>query len=193
MSDQEMNDSASEPEFEIEKIVKSRQRGEETEFLIKWRGYPDDDNTWEPESNVNAVELLIAFKEEEERKKKRDSTPKARGRPTRGRGGGPGSRSNATPRSDKSASKSNQSEEDVKVEPKDKKPSGVDLNLPVENVVSVKVEGKDLLFELKFKDRTKTELVSSRVANIKYINQLIAFYKKKLAYYENTDNVNGKA
>jgi hypothetical protein len=34
--------------FEIERIVEKRYRNDRLEYLIKWRGYPDSQNTWEP-------------------------------------------------------------------------------------------------------------------------------------------------
>ncbi len=34
--------------FEIERIVDKRYRNDRVEYLIKWRGYPDSQNTWEP-------------------------------------------------------------------------------------------------------------------------------------------------
>ena len=34
--------------FEIEYIVDKRYRKDQVEYLIKWRGYPDSQNTWEP-------------------------------------------------------------------------------------------------------------------------------------------------
>ena len=34
--------------FEIERIVDKRYRNDRLEYLIKWRGYPDSQNTWEP-------------------------------------------------------------------------------------------------------------------------------------------------
>jgi chromobox protein 5 len=34
--------------YEIERIVDKRYRNNGIEYLIKWRGYPDSQNTWEP-------------------------------------------------------------------------------------------------------------------------------------------------
>ena len=34
--------------YEIERIVDKRYRNDRVEYLIKWRGYSDSQNTWEP-------------------------------------------------------------------------------------------------------------------------------------------------
>jgi hypothetical protein len=53
-------------EFEVEEIVDKRirrtRRNQVTEYLVKWKGYPTSDNTWEPLSNLgNASEALSEF------------------------------------------------------------------------------------------------------------------------------------
>ena len=55
-----MNDS-DEEEYVIERILDRRVRSGVTEYFIKWQGYSDSDNTWEPESNLNCQELIQQF------------------------------------------------------------------------------------------------------------------------------------
>jgi hypothetical protein len=56
-----------EPEFEVETILshRSRRRGRgkaKTQFLIKWLGYGEEHNSWEPEANVrNCARLLSEY------------------------------------------------------------------------------------------------------------------------------------
>ena len=54
-----------EEEFEVEQILdmKQMERGRKTHFLVKWKGYPTSDNSWEPERNINADELIAEFKQ----------------------------------------------------------------------------------------------------------------------------------
>lgn len=53
-------------EYEVEAILQSRITRGKTQYLVKWKGYSDEENTWEPESNLsNATQLLQAFKNKE--------------------------------------------------------------------------------------------------------------------------------
>ena len=47
-------------EFEVEDIVGSRLHRNRTEFLVKWKGYPMSECTWEPETNLENAPVIIA-------------------------------------------------------------------------------------------------------------------------------------
>src|SRR6266850_2385780 len=51
------------PEWEVEKILNSRRYRGKKQYLIKWKGYSDTHNSWEPKENVNAPLLLAAYHE----------------------------------------------------------------------------------------------------------------------------------
>ena len=44
------------------KKMKQIGQGHKTHYLVKWKGYPTSDNSWEPEKNLNANELIAEFK-----------------------------------------------------------------------------------------------------------------------------------
>jgi Chromo (CHRromatin Organisation MOdifier) domain len=51
------------PVYEVEKIVRSQKVGKGTYYLVKWKGYPESENTWEPEKNLTqANDILNDFK-----------------------------------------------------------------------------------------------------------------------------------
>jgi len=52
-----------EEEFEVEKILNHRSYNPR-EYLVKWKGYPESENTWEPEDNLqNCQQLLRSYKQ----------------------------------------------------------------------------------------------------------------------------------
>jgi hypothetical protein len=51
-----------EPEYEVERIVDMRVVRGLRQFLVKWKGYGEFENSWEPETNLgNALSLLNDF------------------------------------------------------------------------------------------------------------------------------------
>ncbi|GAA5873889.1 hypothetical protein JCM1840_000216 [Sporobolomyces johnsonii] len=47
-----------EEEYRVEAIVDERKRGRAREFMVKWEGYPDAENTWEPLEHVRDTEAF---------------------------------------------------------------------------------------------------------------------------------------
>ena len=53
-----------EEEWEIEAIIGHRGSGSRKQYKIKWKGFGDNEITWEPERNItNSDELLQAYKD----------------------------------------------------------------------------------------------------------------------------------
>jgi len=50
-------------EYEVEMIVNHQHYGRQRQlqYLLKWKGYPSSDNTWEPEGNVHAEDLVKEY------------------------------------------------------------------------------------------------------------------------------------
>ena len=59
------DDASVEETFSVEYILDSRiGKGNRTEYLLKWMGYPDSESTWEPENNLDCPELIEAYERE---------------------------------------------------------------------------------------------------------------------------------
>src|SRR5579863_3257894 len=54
---------AGEAEYEVEQIRSHRCHGrqKQLQYLLKWKGYPESDNTWEPVDQVHASDLVKAY------------------------------------------------------------------------------------------------------------------------------------
>jgi chromobox protein 5 len=79
-------------EYEVEKILGKRKRQGGVEYLIKWAGYDNSQNTWEPEENLDCADRIKDFEEKnlaaelakkEKKRERKKSTEKRRKRSTR--------------------------------------------------------------------------------------------------------------
>src|SRR5712692_223856 len=65
-----------EEEYEVEKVINHRHTGRARtlQYLIKWKGYPEADNTWEPADQVHAPQLIKAYHRQHPLEDKRERT-----------------------------------------------------------------------------------------------------------------------
>jgi hypothetical protein len=56
----------SEEEYVVEKIVGKRYKGDTIEYRVKWEGYSEEENTWEPCESLNHLKEMIEDFEREE-------------------------------------------------------------------------------------------------------------------------------
>jgi hypothetical protein len=67
-----------EPEWEVEAVLNKRTRGNKAQYLVKWKGYPMEEASWEPEDHLlNSREAIDDF-EERQHRRQRSSEPRRR-------------------------------------------------------------------------------------------------------------------
>jgi len=158
------SDEEEEEEYSVEKILDKRVKGGKTEYLIKWEGYPDSENTWEPEDNLDCPDIISAFeaknkaKKEEKRKKKEADTPSSKKKKTAEAGDS------------------------------DDRPRGFDRGLQPERIIGATDTSGELMFLMKWKDSDEADLVPSRQANVKCPQIVISFYEERLTWHSSGDD-----
>ncbi|CAF4726041.1 unnamed protein product, partial [Rotaria sp. Silwood1] len=48
-------------EFVVERIVSHRFRNGRKEYLLQWKGYSEEENTWEPQQNLDCPDLIEQY------------------------------------------------------------------------------------------------------------------------------------
>ena len=71
--------SQDEEEYVVERVVSKRVTHKGVvEYLLKWRGYSEEENTWEPLKNLDCADLIAEFEAKlSEKRDRADKTPKA--------------------------------------------------------------------------------------------------------------------
>jgi len=160
-------------EFIVEKILEKRIVHGKTEYLLKWKGYGAEDNTWEPMENLGCPELIQAFennlKAQKDTKKKRPSAAAELDKEER--------KENKAAKKSKSAGR-----EGVRTEQ-----TGFDRGLQADKIIGATDSSGELMFLMKWKDTDEADLVPARQANVKCPQVVIGFYEERLTWHTNTN------
>merc|ERR1711953_1584831 len=152
--------SGDEEEYVVEKVADKRVgRNGKVEYLLKWKGYGDEDNTWEPKENLDCEDMIEAFE-----KARRDKADKKKGADKR--------RSDA----DGGSSKKKKGGDD-------EKPRGFGRGLDPERIIGATDSSGELMFLIKWKGSDEADLVPAREANVKCAQTVIKFYEERLTWH----------
>ncbi|XP_022067032.1 chromobox protein homolog 5 isoform X1 [Acanthochromis polyacanthus] len=185
-SREEESSSSDEEEYVVEKVLDRRVVKGRVEFFLKWKGYSDKHNTWEPEKNLDCPELISEFMK----------TYKKGGGSTTPSSGASKSSSGPLGRSkDSTSSKKRSSDDDEEggSKPKKKKEDeilvarGFERGLEPEKIIGATDSCGDLMFLMKWKDSDEADLVLAKEANHKCPQIVIAFYEERLTWHEDSD------
>ena len=153
-----MADEPIEEEFSVEKVMDKRVgKNGKTEYLLKWKGYGEEDNTWEPKENLDCPELIDEF--ERVYGQKKSMKPSADKRKSMG-GGEPKAKRTAGER-----------------------PRGFDRGLDPERIIGATDSSGELMFLIKWKGSDEADLVPAREANVKCPQTVIKFYEERLTWH----------
>lgn len=193
--------SLSDQEFIVEKVIKKRENREGiVEYFLKWMGYPDSYNSWEPKQCLLGNELIADFERREAKNKgshllplpsssvsslvshaasTSQNTSTSTNNKTTGRPNQKLSHSSSTLVSSSIASTSKGSSSNKK-HPE----TGFDRGLIPDKVMGITSNSRnDLLYLVKWKDHGGAELIDSSIVNIQCPQLVIAFYQSNISWY----------
>ncbi|CAN9516090.1 unnamed protein product [Ophioblennius macclurei] len=207
----EESSSSDEEEYVVEKVLDRRVVKGRVEFFLKWKGYSDKHNTWEPEKNLDCPELISEFMKTYKKGGSAATGGGGGGTAAAATGGGGASAGGGSSTPSSGASKSNtgsmgrskessgskkrssDDDEEGGSKPKKKKEDdilvarGFERGLEPEKIIGATDSCGDLMFLMKWKDSDEADLVLAKEANHKCPQIVIAFYEERLTWHEDSD------
>ncbi|XP_034563677.1 chromobox protein homolog 1b isoform X1 [Notolabrus celidotus] len=148
-----------EEEYVVEKVLNRRVVKGRVEYLLKWKGFSNsEDNTWEPEDNLDCPDLIAEFLQSQ--KTAHEGKRKAAGE---GEGG--------------DESKSKKKKDDTE------KLRGFARGLDPERIIGATDSTGELMFLMKWKNSDEADLVPAKEANVKCPQVVISFYEERLTWH----------
>ena len=194
--------SEEEEEYAVEKICGRRVRKGKVEYYLKWKGYSEDENTWEPEENLDCQDLIQQYeadraKEEQSKAEKpakkdtgnasgRSSSASNKRKPT-GEDKNTSVSSKKKSRRDSHKSETDNDSVSESTSSKTTEKTGFDKGLDAEKILGASDSGGVLTFLIQFKGIDQAEMVPASVANMKIPQMVIKFYEDRLSWYSDEE------
>lgn len=166
-------------EFVVEKIIRRRIFNGRVEYYLKWKGFTDAENTWEPEDNLDCPELIEHFLrnthflgENEEEQAEQEFVPKEE-------------MTEQETEISQPQALTVQGNSDV-LEPDDEQsdtPTNLSTYLEPECIIGSTDRQGELMFLVKWKNSDDVALLPAREASTMCPQVVIDFYEHKLTWH----------
>ncbi|XP_055512862.1 chromobox protein homolog 1-like [Leucoraja erinacea] len=161
---EEVLEEEEEEEYVVEKVLDRRIVKGKVEYLLKWKGFSDDDNTWEPEENLDCPDLIAEFLQSQ--KIANDGVDKTEG---------PKRKAESDTETEENKNKKKREEQE--------KPRGFARELEPERIIGATDSSGELMFLMKWKNSDEADLVPAKEANVKCPQVVISFYEERLTWH----------
>ncbi|KAH8324569.1 hypothetical protein KR074_011500 [Drosophila pseudoananassae] len=195
------SDGEEEEEYAVEKILDRRVRKGKVEYFLKWKGYADTENTWEPESNLDCQDLIQLYELSRKDEDKTDKSLKKDRPSSSAKTKEPSGRSSTTTVStnkrkseEPCKNKRSKSKRTTETDPDSSDSlvapgsTGFDRGLEAEKILGASDNNGRLTFLIQFKGVDQAEMVPSTVANVKIPQMVIHFYEERLSWYSDNED-----
>ncbi len=174
-----------EEEYVVEKVVDKRVVRGKVEYFLKWKGYPDEENTWEPKENLDCDDLIKEF-EDKRREKQRRREERAAEKRKAAVAALAASASSSSSSAHHGHDKRRKSSTDAAGDAAAAIARGFDRLLDPDRIIGATDSNGELMFLIKWKGSEEADLVPAKEANIKCPQTVIRFYEERLSWHTTT-------
>jgi len=181
-----------EEEFIVEKILKMRttKKGK-VQYLLKWKGFSDNENTWEPAENLECPGLIAAFMAEQKEKQQTSVSNGKRSQSNNNNNNNEDKDKDDKDDKDKDKDKDNNNTPSTKRARVEYEQTGYNRGLVPEMLMgATDIYDGELMFLVKWKGVSKPELVPSRIVNKQSAQLVIKFYEDRLTWNSTNSSTN---
>ncbi|XP_041844336.1 chromobox protein homolog 3b [Melanotaenia boesemani] len=170
-------------EFVVDKIIRRRVLNGRVEYFLKWKGFTDAENTWEPEDNLGCPELIEEFlrnahlsEENEEEQSEQEFFPKEEMTEQE---------TEITYMQSQEQSQAVSSDSNVLQSDDDQPnaPTNLSAYLEPECIIGSTDRKGELMFLVKWKNSDEVALLPAREASARCPQVVIDFYEQKLTWH----------
>ncbi|XP_059775540.1 chromobox protein homolog 1-like [Balaenoptera ricei] len=163
-----------EEEYVVEKVLDRRVVKGKVEYLLTWKGVSDEDNTWEPEENLDCPDLIAEFLQSQKTAYETDKSEGGKRKPD----------SDSEGKGEESKPKKQKKESE--------KPRGFAWGLELERIIGATDSSGELMFLMKYKNSDEADLDPAKEANVKCPQVVISFYEERLMWHSYTSEDDDK-
>ncbi|XP_068612376.1 chromobox protein homolog 3b isoform X2 [Brachionichthys hirsutus] len=164
-------------EFVVEKIIRRRIFNGKVEYFLKWKGFTDAENTWEPEDNLGCPELIEEFLRNSRFSEEMEEVQMAQGLVPK---------EEMTEQGTEIACRRSQQEDEDVLKPNEEQtnsPSHLSTYLEPECIIGSTDRQGELMFLVKWKDSGDVALLPAHEASTRCPQLVIDFYEQKLTWH----------
>uniref|UniRef100_A0A1A8NLW7 Chromobox homolog 3b n=2 Tax=Nothobranchius pienaari TaxID=704102 RepID=A0A1A8NLW7_9TELE len=163
-------------EFVVDRIIRRRVFDGRVEYFLKWKGFTDAENTWEPEDNLDCPELIEEFlrsapltEDKEDEQSEQQFRPKEEM-----------TEQDVELSSEQSNSSSGNPKQDDELSDT---PINLSTYLEPECIIGSTDRKGELMFLVKWKNSDDVALLPAREASLRCPQVVIDFYEQKLSWH----------
>ncbi|KAG7252798.1 hypothetical protein CRUP_021036 [Coryphaenoides rupestris] len=161
-------------EFLVEKIIRRRVFNGRVEYFLKWKGFTDAENTWEPQDNLDCPELIEEFLRNMHLSDKEEEPPQ-----------------DIVLKEELSEQEAEICQQQVyreqsdcvaETQKRDMTPTGPEAYPEPECIIGSTDQHGELMFLIKWKNSSDVALLPAREASTKCPQAVVDFYERKLTW-----------